>query len=135
MAPNGEIDPLWYVLLPERTGERNSRFDLLLISVLMKNKNHKILLKISPGFLELSLARLKQIIENGVLDIPEPIERNLSLTIALGDEQWSYDYFVQAELLAEVVQIVALMQQIAYADLTELIIGVVVVSVDGEDRQ
>lgn len=135
MSPDGEVDPVWDVLLAEGIGKGHSRLEFLLVPILVEDEHSEVLAEVSDGFFELGIVVLKKVIQDGILDIAQPVKRNLGFAVLLGDDEGSDEYFVETELFAEVVDIVALMEQIADGYLAELVVGVVVVAVDREDGE
>lgn len=103
--------------------------------VLMNHKDFAVVYRFAGRLLEDDLFLVKDAIEYVVLDVSEPIEGDFGFGVVLGDDEGLDDDLVEVEVLAEVVEVTVVVQQVARRDFAEVVGGVVVVSVDCEYRQ
>lgn len=101
----------------------------------MKDKDFGVVVHIAFWFFKNNLLFFEEFIEDLIFDIAKTIKGNLAAASFLGNDQRSYDYLVEVEVLTKVSHIVASLQQVTGRDLAKLVSRVVMVTVDGEDRQ
>lgn len=135
VPPDDQAHPLRDVLHVERLVQGRSRSEVLLVPVLVQHEQAYRVLHASLRLLEHHLTIRKQLVQDLVLDIAQSVQGNPCIRPRLVDDQWSDDDTAQVQMLSEVIDIVAGLEEVAGGYLAELVSGVVVVAVDGEDRQ
>jgi hypothetical protein len=135
VSPDGEIDPLRDVFGTEGGDQGHSRSKLLLVPVLMQDKDGDVLTEISHWFFKGGFPLFEEIVEDGIFDVAESVECDFGLGAWFGDDEWAYEDRMKVEVFSKIVDVVAGLQQVADGNLAEFVGGVVVVAVDGEDGQ
>lgn len=106
MPPDNQIHPLGYILRIEGLMQGRSSPKPLLIPILMKHEYLHIIIDIPLWRLKPHLLLLKQLVQDQILDVPQTIQRNLTRTPLLRNDQRTDEDLVQVGELTKIVYIV-----------------------------
>lgn len=134
MAPNGQIHPGGYMLGVDALQGGCACFQALLVPVLMKDKQTEILILIIDLY-KLNLPVLKQLIQDGILNVAQAINCHFHAYAFFLNDHWLDHNLCQICMLAKIVGVVTHMQQITYRQLAKIIRGVVMIAMNGKYRE
>ena len=135
VAPDHQVHPFGYILRVEGLVQGGASSKPFLVPVLVEHEYLHIVVDVALWRLEPHLLLLEHLVQNQVLDVPQPIQRDLTRTAGLGDNQRPDNDLVQVGVFPEIVYIVASLEQIACRNFPKVVGGVVVIAVYREDRQ
>ena len=107
MSPYHQVHPLGYVLRVEGLVQGGAGSKPFLVPILVEHEYLHTVVDVALWWLEPHLLLLEQLVQNQVLDIPQPIQRDLTRTARLGDDQRPDNDLVQVGVFPKIVYIVA----------------------------
>jgi hypothetical protein len=110
MPPNNQIHPLRDILRVEGLMQWRTSSKPFLVSILMEYEYLHIIAEIPLRRLELHFLLLKQLVQNQIFDVPQPIEGDLTGAPSLRNNQGTNDDLMQIGIFTKVIHIVASLQ-------------------------